>query len=61
MLDPFIIRKIREEEERRRRERQRPSIPLRYEPPPRRPPPGWAPDEDRDADEEDRGGTVIEI
>ena len=32
MLDPMIIRKIREEE-RRRQEREQPQIPLYYEPP----------------------------
>ena len=54
MLEPFIIRKIREEEERRRRERQQqPEIPLYYEPP-RDPRP-------RIEKEDDSGGTVIEI
>ena len=57
MLDPVIIRKIREEE-RRRRETQQPQIPLYYEPHPRHE------DMERPKKQEDEatvGGTVIEL
>ena len=55
MLDPVIIRRIREEERRRRQlERIQPQIPLYYEPePPQRP--------KVEEEEEPRGGCVIEI
>ena len=55
MLDPVIIRRIREEERRRRQlERVQPQIPLYYEPePPQRP--------KVEEEEEPRGGCVIEI
>ncbi len=57
MLDPVIIRKIREEE-RRRRERESVQIPLYYEPPP---PDHYPQRPIKPEDEERSGGTVIEI
>ena len=55
MLDPVIIRRIREEERRRKQlERIQPQIPVYYEPEPLRPP-------KREEDEKPSGGCVIEI
>ena len=56
MLDPVIIRRIREEERRRRQlERIQPQIPLYYEPePPQRP-------QLDEQEKEPTGGCVIEI
>lgn len=56
MLDPVIIRRIREEERRRRREqRQQPEIPLYYEPP------DHEPRQPEKTEDSPSGGTVIEI
>ena len=57
MLDPVIIRRIREAERKRRREqREQPQIPLYYEPPEYQKRPRAKEDET-----ESHGGTVIEI
>ena len=55
MLDPVIIRRIREEERRRRQlERIQPQVPVYYEPEPPRP-------VESDEPKKPSGGCVIEI